>query len=91
MCDHENFVAIAEVHRMVNAEDQDSPHAFMCELRVQCAHCDAPFGFKGMPGGVSPDQPMVSVDTLEARLPLASPTELALAGLSLPPVERPPF
>jgi hypothetical protein len=77
-CQHETFEARVDVGRIGGGERGDSPEWFVAEVRVRCVNCGEPFAFKGLPCGVSRTAPMVSADGLEARLPLASPAEVAL-------------
>jgi hypothetical protein len=77
-CQHEDFKATVNVGRIGGGED-GSPEWFVARVHVRCVHCGASFGFKGLPCGMATALPMVSVDGLEARLPLASPSEIALS------------
>lgn len=63
-CQHLEFAAAVGVARL-----EDSGR-FMCELRVCCVDCREPFRFKGIPPGLSFDRPTVSIDGLEAHLPI---------------------
>jgi hypothetical protein len=78
-CQHEDFVAVVNVGR-IGGGDGGSPEWFTADVRVNCVHCGEPFAFKGLRCGASQVEPMVSADGLEARLPLASPTEIALSA-----------
>lgn len=81
-CQHETFEAVVNVGRIGgDGEDGGSPHWFTADVRVRCLECGEPFAFKGLPCGVSQNRPMVSADGLEARLPLASPSEVALSEM----------
>jgi len=77
-CAHENFEASQNVIRMTANSDNPDVFAFMLEVRVNCVDCGQPFGFKGLNAGVSYFSPRCSLDALEARIPLMTPTELAL-------------
>jgi hypothetical protein len=77
-CQHEDFQAHVMVGRIGGGEG-GSPEWFVAEVRVHCIHCAKPFAFKGLRCGASQTEPMVSADGLEARLPLASPAEIALS------------
>lgn len=78
-CDHENFEAHVNVGRISETDGGAITH-FVAEVTIVCAACRAPFGFRGMPVGMLPEQPTVSPDALEARMPLISPAELELLG-----------
>lgn len=70
MCDHKNFVVNADIARCTRSEEDDTVVAYYCELHVKCTVCDKPFEFIGLPMGMSPGQPMCSVDGQEARMPI---------------------
>lgn len=89
-CEHHDFAATVEVSRLHERDGDDSPNAFTAQVRVECADCGAPFGFKGPPGGFSFAEPRCSIDALMIELPLMSPTELELAG-PLPAARRGPM
>lgn len=76
-CQHGTFKAVVDVGRI--GGDDGSPEWFTAGLRVRCVECGEPFAFKGLRCGASQTEPMVSADGLEARLPLASPSEIALS------------
>lgn len=78
-CQHEDFEAVAAVGRITD-EDGGDIVAFVCELKVRCVNCGEPFGFRGMAPGLSWGEPTRSPDALEARLPLLTPSEMALGG-----------
>ncbi len=65
MCEHKNFTASVEVNRLEDVQK------FAADVHIQCADCQKPFRFLGLPGGLHPEQPTVSVDCTEARLPIA--------------------
>lgn len=85
-CSHDRFEAEVEVTQLVEHEGGTEPTGWAATVKVKCADCDAPFGFKGLESGVSLDAPMRSLDALLVHLPLMSPAELALAG-PFPPHE----
>lgn len=61
-------------------ESGDDAYAFRFVVRVECAHCGAPFGFRVPDVGDRPDRPACSPNALELRVPLISPAELELLG-----------
>ncbi len=64
-CEHMNFVASVTVNRLEDVK------GFAADVHVQCADCNKPFVFIGLPGGLAPNRPTRSVDGTEARLPIA--------------------
>lgn len=62
-CDHEKFHANVDVQRITDSS------VWYADVRVRCAQCDQEMQFIGFPMGLSPAEPMVSVDGKEARLP----------------------
>lgn len=63
-CEHENFKANVIVNRL-----KDSG-GFICDIRINCAECDLPFEFPGLPAGLSFSEARVSPDAQELRLPI---------------------
>jgi hypothetical protein len=62
-CPHFNFVAQVNVARI---EDTGLKYA---EITIRCTDCNKPAEFRGLPYGLSPDQPMASPDNREIRAP----------------------
>lgn len=91
-CVHPEFRASVDVTRILNDVPEDEGGEavhFAADVRVECAACGEPFGFRGVPCGVSiVGVPMRSADALELRAWLLSPAELALveqpAGVMAP-------
>ena len=54
---------------MARLTDSDGNHEgqFAADIRVKCLDCKAPFRFKGLPGGYSPDRTMVGINGEELR------------------------
>lgn len=69
-CKHENFRVQANIARCQRNDDDPTIVVFYCELTVFCTDCNVPFEFIGLPMGLSPGQPMCSVDGQEARMPI---------------------
>ena len=64
---------------IVEGHDETEPVAFTAHVRVVCEDCGNEFGFRGpMPVGLHPAGPTVSPDLKELRIPLISPTQLAM-------------
>lgn len=63
-CKHEKFQATMEVARI------EDTGRFMAEVGVRCTECGTPFQFFGLPVGFNYDRAMMSIDSLEAHLPI---------------------
>lgn len=70
MCEHLNFRAQVNVHRMSDTEGGPIT-GYMSEVRVNCAECDLPFQFHGLEMGIDTHGARVSVDGLEARIAIS--------------------
>lgn len=81
-CDHETFAAQVDVQRITDSS------VWWAELRVTCSECGQRMQFMGFPCGLSPAEPMVSVDGTEARLPFRPFDETETRGRLLD--EAPP-
>lgn len=85
-CEHPDFNAWVEVNR-IHADDK-TLIGFAADVRIECSVCKRRFGFRGLTPGMPSNQPGVTVDALEAHLPLISPAELEafgpLAALKMP-------
>lgn len=68
-CPHEDFAAHVEISRLANVEG-GPVNAYVADVRVECIGCGLPFVWIGPPVGLSPRQPMTSVDGTELRAPL---------------------
>ncbi len=73
-CEHLNFESLISVGRITN--EAGVVENYVAEIKVKCRDCQTPFQFIGMPLGVSYDKPMMEVDGLEARLPIAPQGEI---------------
>lgn len=63
-CAHEAFAASTTIARL------EDTGRFICELRVCCVQCREAFRFMGMKAGLSFERPAVSIDGVEANLPI---------------------
>jgi hypothetical protein len=63
-CEHKEFEARVEVNRLEDVKQ------FAADVHITCLECKKPFRFLGLPGGLHPGRPTVSVDGTEARLPI---------------------
>lgn len=88
-CQHENFTADVAVARILDGEGTD-PVSYVATVKVSCADCGEPFGFRGPPAGVSWREPRCAIDARSIDLPLMDPSEQRLAG-PLPAAERGPM
>lgn len=84
-CPHEDFAAEVDVNRLLDGqEDGSAPRAYSASIRVCCAQCGEPFRWIGVPAGLRPDRPMVSVDETELRAPLRPASSDPDFGLGIP-------
>lgn len=63
-CVHMNFDATVKVGRI------EDVGRFVAEIRIHCVECGKPFAFMGMQPGFNYEGPTVSLDGLEANLPI---------------------
>lgn len=66
MCEHLNFGAAVDVHRLT--DEAGKVRSFMADVTIRCADCGRPFQFLGLPAGVDTGGSSMSPDALEARL-----------------------
>jgi hypothetical protein len=81
-CAHETVEASVEFTRLTLVEDGPVV-GYQSSIHVACKGCKEPFEWIGLPVGLSPRLPMVSVDGLELRAPLrpvSSPPGFGEAG-----------
>lgn len=64
-CTHREFQA------SVRVEILEDTGQFTADIQIHCTGCEMPFHFLGLPGGLAPDRPTISVDGREARMPIA--------------------
>lgn len=71
-CQHLNFRAAVDVHRLTDDTNPDSIVGYTSDIHIFCAECGIPFQFLGIPQGVSftNNKPMVSLDGTELRTPI---------------------
>lgn len=82
-CAHKDFSAWVNVFRL------EDTGRFSADIRIKCSECDEPFRFLGVPGGLSPYEPRVSIDGLELRAPIepqGTPTLLSHVSFVIPPL-----
>lgn len=68
-CQHEAFEATVEVNRLMKASDGPVT-GYSASVTIWCADCREPFQWIGVPIGLSPRSPAVSLDGRELRAPL---------------------
>lgn len=82
-CEHKDFNASVRVNRL------EDTGRFSADVRIQCAECEEPFRFLGVPAGSSPYQPTVSIDGLDLRAPIepqGTPQLQSHAAFVMPPL-----
>lgn len=85
-CEHKSFRANASIGRIMSGDDGPVTQ-FVCDLTILCTECGESFGFRGVRGGHSWNEPRCQLDAKTISLPLMSPAELELAG-PLPVLQR---
>ncbi|MFI8535391.1 hypothetical protein ACIGMX_34740 [Streptomyces aquilus] len=83
-CPHENFDAYVEVNRLAASDDDPTIVGYAADIKVNCRDCDEPFRWIGVPAGLSPRQPMCSVDETELHAPLRPASADPDFGMGLP-------
>lgn len=69
-CKHTKFECHASVIRLHEEETPEIITGYTSDITITCMECGTPFQFVGVPGGVSPNQPMVNFDSTKLRAPL---------------------
>jgi hypothetical protein len=82
-CEHHDFAVVAEISRLTKTPDAPV-QGFTCDLTIHCMDCKEPFRFIGMSAGLSPREPMCSVDETEARLPIRPASSDPDFGMGIP-------
>lgn len=70
-CEHKDFVASVDINRIEPEEGDGGKIRFTVDLRVQCADCELPFRFIGLPSGLDMNGASVSINGEEACLAIA--------------------
>jgi len=86
-CPHEHFAADVAVNRIGEDDpgnDTGLPNHYSADVRVRCVDCGEPFRWIGVPAGLSPHQPMCSVDETELRAPIRPASSDPDFGLGIP-------
>jgi hypothetical protein len=84
-CLHESFEASVEVNRITGSDDPGAPViAYSADIRVHCVNCGEKFRWTGVPAGLMPSHPAVSVDETELHAPLRPASSDPDFGLGIP-------
>lgn len=86
-CPHGRFAAEVNVNRIGEDDpgnDTGLPNHYSADIRIRCADCGEPFRWIGVTGGLSPSQPMCSVDETELRAPIRPASSDPDFGLGIP-------
>lgn len=78
-CEHEQFEAAVDVHRLLDDRDKTKVGAFLADVRVRCAQCGQKFQFLGLPQGLDIGGAACSYSREEAHLTI-SPDGLPPSG-----------
>lgn len=71
-CPHERFAATVAVGRILDVGK------FVADVKVNCLDCGVAMRFKGVPAGLSYEQPMCSIDSEELHAPIEPAIEAEL-------------
>lgn len=82
-CPHEDFDALVEVNRITDS-DGGPVTAYSAGITVSCRGGGEKFRWVGVPAGLRPDRPMVSVDETELPAPLRPASADPDFGLGIP-------
>jgi len=83
-CPHDNFEAFVEVNRHTASDTDPTVIGYSADIKVTCHGCKEPFRWTGLQAGMSPRQPMCSIDETELRAPLRPASADPDFGLGLP-------
>jgi hypothetical protein len=82
-CPHEDFHTEVGINRLTS--EPDGPvTAYIADIRIRCVQCDEPFRWVGVPAGMKPDRPMVSIDETELHAPIRPASADPDFGLGIP-------
>ena len=86
-CRHENFAADVAINRIGEDDpgnDTGMPNHYSADISVRCSDCGEPFRWMGIRAGVSPSEPMCSVDETELHAPIRPASSDPDFGLGIP-------
>lgn len=71
-CDHENFEAELDIHRIVRDEEREGGGvvAYRAHLKVRCRNCHTRFRFPGTPKGLLWSRPTTDPSEMELLVPM---------------------
>lgn len=82
-CVHDDFQTYVAIQRV--QENPGGPViAFSAELQIECIPCGEKFRFTGLPAGVSPAHPTVSVDEMTLYAPIRPASADPDFGMGIP-------
>lgn len=79
-CSHPEFESEVKVFRLTK-EDGGEVYDYTADLKIRCAICKTDMKFRGIPMGISPNQPMLSADGVEARIPIEPVTDFEIGSI----------
>jgi hypothetical protein len=82
-CEHLHFESSVTVQRLTSTDDGPVT-GYVAEVLVRCADCQEPFRWIGVPAGLSPAGPRVSVNEEELRAPVRPASSDPDFGMGLP-------
>lgn len=83
-CPHENFDVLALVNRRTASDNDPTVVGYSADIKINCRDCGEPFRWTGLRAGLSPAQPMCSLDETELRAPIRPASADPDFGLGLP-------
>lgn len=69
-CEHRQFKAVVCVNRLQISETDQRIGGYSADIRIECADCQLPFEFVGIPCGYLHDRPAASWNFQELRTPI---------------------
>lgn len=69
LCDHPDAYVACKFERITEVDDGPVTGYYL-NARVRCVACGEPFRFTGVPAGLSPAQPMCSIDDTTIAMPI---------------------
>lgn len=78
-CEHMNFEARVNVTRLLD-RDGGPVTGYTTDITVKCRECGLPFRWLGVPFGLHPSAPRLSVDSQELRAPIEPAYTVEILG-----------
>lgn len=82
-CEHDNFHADVDVHRLTRDEDLVEIEGYTADVRIRCTDCGEHFVFIGAPVGIDPTKPTMGITGREGHLPIRPESSDPSFGLGL--------